>query len=54
MQMTRMVAVILPRRNFEGWKSINASEGGDLGVATVQSALEAVDRRQAHESMEIF
>ena len=30
------------------------SEGGDMGVATVQSALVAVDRRQARESMEIF
>ena len=49
-----MVVVILPCRNFEGWKSINASEGGDLGVTMVQSILETVDRRQAHESMEIF
>jgi hypothetical protein len=49
-----MVAVILPCRNFEGWKSINASGGEDLGVAVVQSVLEACDKRQAHDSMEIF
>jgi hypothetical protein len=47
-------SVILPCKNFEGWKSINTSEGEDLGVTVVQSVLEACDRRQAHESVEIF
>jgi hypothetical protein len=49
-----MVAVILRCRNFEGWMFINTSEGEDLGVAVVQSVLEACDERQAHDSMEIF